>query len=49
MDGRREGPVSLEILCVGPLFREVDYRWLEAYMKKPPFQKHTPLLQVNIG
>jgi hypothetical protein len=36
-------PVSLEILSVGPLFREVDLRRLYWDMKKVPFFKHVPI------
>ena len=34
---------NLEILSVGPQYREVDYRELYLLMKKPPFLKQVPL------
>lgn len=37
------GPVRLEILSVGPLFREVDFRRLYWDIKKAPFYKHVPM------
>ena len=43
MERKDKGPVNLEILSVGPVFREVDYRELWAYIKKPPFSRHAPL------
>lgn len=42
-DESQRYPVCLEILSVGPAFREVDYRWLEKEVKAPQFQKRTPL------
>lgn len=39
----RNEPVSLEVLSVGPLFREVDYRHLETEARGLPFRKKSPL------
>ena len=36
-------PVSLEVIAVGPLFRELDSRWLEKEMAKSPFSRRSPL------
>jgi len=36
-------PVCLEILSVGPNFRELDVRWLGGDMKKPPFSRLSPV------
>ena len=49
MEAKDAGPVCLKILSVGPFFREIDHRWLEAYTKKPPFSKHAPLSQAAIS
>jgi hypothetical protein len=45
-DESQREPGSLEILSVGPIFREVDYRWLEKEAKAPPFQKQAPLFSL---
>ena len=39
----RESPVSLEILSVGPQFREVDYRKKYALTRRPPFVRLMPM------
>jgi hypothetical protein len=39
----REAPVSLEILSVGPQFREVDYRKRNALTRRPPFIRLLPM------
>jgi len=39
----RIDPVNLEIIAVGPLYRELDFRGLGGYLKKPVFSKHAPL------
>lgn len=39
----REAPVSLEILSVGPQFREVDYRKKYALTRSPPFIRVLPM------
>ena len=36
--------VNLEVLAIGLPFRELGYRRLEDDLKKPPFQKRSPLL-----
>lgn len=44
--GRSDGrgiPVNLEILSVGPQYREVDYRKIYALTRKAPFMKHVPM------
>jgi len=46
-DGNDREPVCLEILSVGPNFRELDYRWLEREIRMPPFQKQAPLLSLH--
>lgn len=38
----REVPVSLEILSVGPQFRELDYRTKYALTRRPPFVRLMP-------
>ena len=38
----RKAPVSLEILSVGPQFRELDYRTKYALTRRPPFVHHMP-------
>ena len=39
----QEETLSCEILAVGPQYREVDYRFLAALLRKTPFLKRTPL------
>jgi hypothetical protein len=39
----RGAPVSLEILSVGPQFREVDYREKYALTRRPPFVRLLPI------
>jgi hypothetical protein len=46
-DGNCREPVCLEVLSVGPIFRELDYRWLEREIRTPPFQKQAPLLSLH--
>ena len=36
-------PVRLEILSIGPLFKEVDFRRLYWDIKRAPFFKHVPI------
>lgn len=46
-DGNDREPVCLEILSVGPIFRELDYRHLGREIRAPPFQKQAPLLSLH--
>ncbi len=41
-DAVRE-PANLEILSVGPLYRELDLRRLYWNIKRAPFYKHVPI------
>ena len=41
-DAVRE-PVRLEILSIGPLYREVDFRRLYWHIQRAPFFKHVPI------
>jgi len=43
-DVEDKGMVNLEVLAIGLPFRELGYRRLEDDLKKPPFQKRSPLL-----
>ncbi len=38
---KRIGSIDVEILSIGPLFQELDRRWLE--IKKPRFYSMSPL------
>lgn len=38
-----DGPVSVEVLSVGPLARDVDYKRLYWDMIRAPFYKHVPI------
>ncbi|MEW6748739.1 MAG: hypothetical protein AB1295_03470 [Candidatus Micrarchaeota archaeon] len=49
MEGKGRCPVSLEIISVGPVFREIDYRELWVYTKRPPFAMHAPLAHKMAG
>lgn len=42
-------PVSLEVISVGPQFRELDYRWLEDDIRKPVFSRIAPLFHGHSG
>ena len=42
-EDRVREPVRLEILSVGPLFREVDFRRLYWDIQRAPFFKHVPI------
>ena len=35
-------PIDVEILSIGPLFQELDRRWLEADMRRTPFARYEP-------
>ncbi len=35
-------PLNVDVLSIGPLFQELDRRWLEADMKKSDFCKYGP-------
>ncbi len=41
--------INLEILSVGPQFREVDYRRLEDYVKRAPFYRKAPMFQASMS
>ncbi|MDD5172153.1 MAG: hypothetical protein PHF60_03905 [Candidatus ainarchaeum sp.] len=41
--------ISVDILSVGPLFLELDYRWLYQETRKAPFYKHSPLASAMSG
>ena len=38
------GRICVEILAVGPLFQELDFRSLEKDLRRPDFFRRTPLL-----
>ncbi len=37
------GNINVEVLSVGPLFRELDLRHLQPYLEKPLFFRHVPV------
>jgi hypothetical protein len=38
-----ERPINVEVLSVGPLFRELDMRRLHHYMERSAFFRHAPV------
>jgi len=36
-------PINVEIISVGPVFQELDYRDLYWDIQRPPFFKHVPI------
>lgn len=40
---RNEEPINVEILSVGPHYRETDYRSIYAELAKTPFGKKIPM------
>jgi len=49
MELGQKGSMSLEIISVGPQFRELDFRELSGYTKKAPFFRKTPLAHGRSG
>jgi hypothetical protein len=41
---RSLGPLNVEVLSIGPLFQELDRRWLEADMRKTEFCRYDPAI-----
>jgi hypothetical protein len=35
-------PIDVEVLSIGPLFQELDRRWLEADTRRAPFSRYPP-------
>ncbi len=44
MEMEARNPVCLEVLAVGPNFRELDLRRLGGDLKKPPFSRLFPAI-----
>ncbi|MFN7990790.1 MAG: hypothetical protein U0R44_01390 [Candidatus Micrarchaeia archaeon] len=42
MGEERGDLINVEILSVGPLFRELDNRHLNVYLQRAPFFRHLP-------
>lgn len=34
--------INVEVISIGRQFRELDYRGLEGYIRRPPFRMHMP-------
>jgi hypothetical protein len=39
----KKRPIDVEVLSVGPLFQELDLRWLYMDLQRPPFFRHAPI------